>query len=119
MRFKIDENLPFEVATFFRTEGYEAHTVAEQGARGFIDPRISEMCRDAGEVLVTMDMDFANLRSYPPAAYPGFLVLRSRVQDKAAVVALLRNNIPVLQKLNLCGHLTIVSDEQARHFSGE
>ena len=32
MRFKIDENLPLEVAHLLREEGHEATTVAEQGS---------------------------------------------------------------------------------------
>jgi predicted nuclease of predicted toxin-antitoxin system len=34
MKFKIDENLPLELAEFLRNEGYDAITVIEQDLSG-------------------------------------------------------------------------------------
>jgi predicted nuclease of predicted toxin-antitoxin system len=51
MRFKIDENLPVEIAELFRAIGYDAMTVIEQELRGEDDALISEACLQEGRVL--------------------------------------------------------------------
>jgi len=57
MRFKIDENLPAEVAGDPRAWGYEAETVA-----GAADGRVVERARTEGRVLLTLDKGIANIR---------------------------------------------------------
>lgn len=45
MRFKIDENLPVELAGELRTAGHEAATVRDQGLAGSTDPNLSKICK--------------------------------------------------------------------------
>lgn len=66
MKFKIDENLPVEIAVLLRDAGYDATTVVDQGLGGSADPGIASVCRNEDRVLVTLDMDFADIRTYPP-----------------------------------------------------
>jgi hypothetical protein len=46
--------------------------------------------------LVTLDLDFANIRAYPPAEYPGIVVLRPNKREKRSVLALVHGNVHVL-----------------------
>jgi hypothetical protein len=48
-------------------------------------------------VLFTLDMDFADIRTYPPGAYIGIVVFRPLKPSRNSVLALLRQLIPVLQ----------------------
>ena len=64
MKFKIDENLPVEIAQLLTDEGYEAETVGDQGLGGTKDSILIEICREEGRVLVTLDTDFSNIRAY-------------------------------------------------------
>jgi predicted nuclease of predicted toxin-antitoxin system len=75
MKFKIDENLPVEVATALRGAGHDAFSVVDQGLRGQVDATIAEVCKREGRALVTLDLDFANVQAYPPAEYSGLIVL--------------------------------------------
>ncbi len=45
MRFKVDENLPPELAGLLRNEGHHALTVWDQGFRGRSDSDVAEACR--------------------------------------------------------------------------
>src|ERR1043166_2899974 len=72
MRFKVDENLPEELADFFRGRGWDCMTVDEQQLGGALDDRITEICDDEDRILVTLDLGFSNIRDYPPAAHPGY-----------------------------------------------
>ncbi len=73
MKFKVDENLPVEIAALLREAGHEAATVLDQKLGGNADPSIASVCRNEDRALVTLDMDFADIRSYPPNQYPGWL----------------------------------------------
>lgn len=68
MEFKIDENLPVGLIEELRVAGFEAATVAEQQLVGGSDLALS--CRSEGRILVTMDPDFADIRTYPPETIP-------------------------------------------------
>lgn len=64
MRFKVDENLPVELAQELRVAGYDSVTVAEQQLTGSTDPLLSEVCKTEGRVFVALDLDFADIRTY-------------------------------------------------------
>jgi len=66
MRFKIDENLHEDIAEALRTHGHDAQTVFDQGLRGHADPEIAEVARREWRAVVTLDLDFGNIREYPP-----------------------------------------------------
>jgi predicted nuclease of predicted toxin-antitoxin system len=42
MKFKVDENLPVEVAEAFQHAGYDATTVVQQGLAGQKDPIVPD-----------------------------------------------------------------------------
>ena len=76
MRFKLDENVPVELADLLRSNGHEVRTVPEEGLKGVGDARIADVCRWEQRALITFDLDFADVRSYPPEEHPGLVVLR-------------------------------------------
>ena len=82
MKFKFDENLPVELAEELRAAGYEAATVDDQRLVGAGDRQLSEVCKSEGRILVTLDLDFADIRTYPPEEHPGLIVLRLVRQDR-------------------------------------
>ena len=45
MRFKVDQNLPAEVADALRTAGHNAETVYEESLAGAPDPQVAEAAR--------------------------------------------------------------------------
>lgn len=98
MKFKIDENLPGEIAQMLRAARHEASTVADQGLVGAADQRLVEVCVREGRVLVTLDLDFSDIGTYPPRQYPGFIVLRVYRQDRAHVVEAFRQVLPLLSR---------------------
>ena len=114
MRFKVDENLPVEAAEMLRQSGHDAVTVLEQRLGGSGDAGPATLCQQEGRALVTLDMDFADIRAYPPADYPGTIVLRLGQQDKPQVLNVLARLIRVLHTEPLEGHLWIVEENRVR-----
>ena len=115
MKFKIDENLPAECAQIFRAEGFEAATVAEQMLSGADDGVLFERCRAEGRVLVTLDLDFANVQAYPPSSHSGIVVVRSNSQDKATLLSILKRTLPVLIQRSPERQLWIVEPDRIRY----
>jgi predicted nuclease of predicted toxin-antitoxin system len=66
VRFKLDENLPSELASLFREFGHDAVTVLDQGMGGTDDSDLASACAREQRVLVTLDKDFSDIRTYPP-----------------------------------------------------
>jgi predicted nuclease of predicted toxin-antitoxin system len=114
MKFKVDENLPQEAAEALRGAGYEASTVLEQQLGGAKDSDVASVCRVEGRVLVTLDTDFADIRTYPPSDYPGLIVMRLKQSDKPHVLEIMTRLLPLLKFEPLKGHLWIVEEERVR-----
>lgn len=52
MRFKLDENLPVELATLFSEAGHDAMTVGDQNLGGASDSELTAVCMAEGRALV-------------------------------------------------------------------
>jgi predicted nuclease of predicted toxin-antitoxin system len=114
MRFKLDENLPQDLADVLKAGGHDVHTVGAEGLAGAKDASILTACRNEGRAIITFDLDFADIRTYPPADYPGLIVLRLSSQAARHTVAVLSQAIRLLSTEPLSGHLWVVEDAQVR-----
>ena len=114
MRFKVDENLPIEVAEALQLAGHDAATVAEQHLAGSGDAQLAEFCQAESRILVTLDMDFSDIRNYPPTEFPGLIVLRLRQHDKPHVLDVLLRLVQVLHQEPIERHLWIVEENRIR-----
>ena len=114
MKFKIDENLPVEAADILRGSGHDVQTVLEQQLGGSTDSGLALLCQREGRALVTLDMDFADIRAYPPAEFAGLIVLRLARQDKPSVLNVLARVTEVLLSESLVGRLWIVDESRIR-----
>ena len=114
MRIKTDENLPAEAAATLRECGLDAETVWDESLVGSDDEGLAARVRSEGRVLLTLDLDFANIRAYPPDQYPGIIVLRLKSQDKASVVAYVSRIAAALEERSPDGELWIVEGDRIR-----
>jgi predicted nuclease of predicted toxin-antitoxin system len=114
MKFKIDENLPIEVAHFLQEAGYEAATVYGQNLVGEPDANIAAVCQAEERAIVTLDTDFADIRVYPPEEYFGIIVMRLKQQDKPHVLTIVNRWIKALPDESLARCLWIVDERQIR-----
>lgn len=118
MKFKTDENLPAEAADDLRQAGYDAMSVIEQKLSGQPDVRIAEVCKAEGRAVVTLDLDFSDIRMYPPNEYAGIIVLRPSVQTNKNTRRLISQVIALLLKESPAGRLWIVDEGQIRIRTG-
>jgi predicted nuclease of predicted toxin-antitoxin system len=114
MKFKIDENLPVEIAELLRVADHDAVTVHDQRRTGAADTQIIEICRQENRALVTLDLDFANVLVYPPGQFPGIIVLRVRRQDKLHVMSVFQMVVPLIGQQPIGQRLWIVEESRVR-----
>ena len=114
MKFKFDENLPSDLGALLRADGHDAHSVLDENLRGAADPSISKVCQDEERILITLDLDFANIKNYPPQDYPGIIVLRLARQDRDTVLAIIPRILTLLQTEPIAQRLWIVDDNRTR-----
>ena len=114
MLLKIDENLHPSVADLLRQHGHDAMTVYDQGLRGHADKDVADVCQREGRVIVTLDLDFSDIRTYPPENFPGIIVLRLIDQSRPAVIRVLQRIIPLFTMEQLGGCLWIVDETKVR-----
>jgi predicted nuclease of predicted toxin-antitoxin system len=114
MKFKIDENLPVEVAHLLQESGYDAVTVLAQQLGGKPDHNIAQICQQEERIIVTLDLDFADIRAYPPSDYAGLIVFRLSQQDKFHILDVCHRLLPVLEREAPQQQLWIVEDKRIR-----
>jgi len=76
VRFKVDENLPSDLVEVLREGGHDAASAHDEGLGGASDPRLLDAATSEGRVLMTFDLDFADVRAYPPGSHRGIVVFR-------------------------------------------
>jgi len=117
-RFKLDENLPSDVAALLCEAGHDACTVNDQGLGGASDGRVAEVCKLENRAIVTLDLDFSNIRAYPPEQFAGLIVLRVARQDANHIRSVVRSILPQLERESLVGCLWIVEESRLRIWRG-
>ncbi len=114
MKFKIDENLPVEIADLLKRAGYDALTVSDQNLSGITDPEIISICNSEERALISFDLGFANIQAYPPENLPGLIVVRLKSQDKRHVPEVFSQFISTLLDEPVAGNLWIVEENRIR-----
>ena len=76
MKLKLDENVHTDVAPALRALGHDVLTVHDQKLAGHPDADVARTVQEEQRVLVTFDLDFADIRRYPPTWFAGIVVLR-------------------------------------------
>jgi len=114
MLFKIDENLPVELADLLNREVHNEFTVNQQKMQGIGDYELISICKKGKRALITLDTDFIDIRRYPPREHYGIILLRSFNQSKVSSMRLMEKILPELKREKVIGSLWIVEDDKIR-----
>lgn len=114
MKLKVDENLPQDAVDILRRAGFEADSVWEEGLHGSPDDTIAEVCQREERIILTLDLDFANIVNHPPGKYPGIIVLRLQKTEKPALLAVVERLADALVEWTPKGQLWIVDEDRIR-----
>src|ERR1019366_1659322 len=114
MRAKLDENVPVEAAELLRAAGWTCDTVRDEGLGGAEDPKVAAAWRVEGRGLFTLDLDFSDIRTYPPHEYVGIVVFRPAEPNRRMVLQMLTRVLPVLAAQWVDHQLWIIEPDRVR-----
>src|SRR3989442_5815740 len=95
-RFLLDQNVDPAVADMLRKSGWSAQHVGEVGLLGQPDENILARAQRDDRILLTHDPDFLDDRAFPPHRNPGVIVLPGAQGNQRAILAALRDILPVV-----------------------
>jgi len=119
VKFKLDENLPELVRGALNELGHDAHTVAQEQLSGASDATVLQACIAEDRILITLDLDFSDIRAYAPGTYPGIWVLRPLKQTFQAIEVLVRAGIRLTAVERVNGQLWVIDEKRVRIRDGE
>ncbi|MGB2603953.1 MAG: DUF5615 family PIN-like protein [Candidatus Sulfotelmatobacter sp.] len=76
MRFKLDENLPRELADDLARLGHDADSVYSEGLAGADDATVLAAAGAAGRILMTLDKGIASVLRHPVHEHGGVVLFR-------------------------------------------
>ena len=114
MRFKVDENLPQEIADDLIKLGYDADTVSAERLAGAEDSDVVAAAKTASRILLTLDKGIASLHRYPINQHEGIVLFRPDSWGRGAVLAFVRSRFSTLLAMDLKGRLTVVGAARIR-----
>lgn len=114
LRFKLDENLPHKVEPALRDLGHDVETAISEGLAGAIDSDLLNACTAEDRILITLDLDFADIRVYPPQSHRGIWVLRPAEQTFDTILALALAGVRLSTVERTTGQLWVIDKKRVR-----
>jgi len=114
MKFKLDENLPQELADDLLRLGHDADTVHSEGISGAEDSEVVKAASSAARILMTLDKGVASLPQYPIDEHAGVVLFRPGSFGRGEVLSFVRLRLEILLQMELAGHLTVVGPSRIR-----
>lgn len=114
LRLKLDENLPRRIEPALRGLGHDIETALSEHLGGSPDPQILAACTRENRILVTLDLDFADIREYPPGSHQGIWVLRPPEQSFDTVLKLVLSAVKLADTERTAGQLWVIDERRVR-----
>jgi predicted nuclease of predicted toxin-antitoxin system len=76
MKLKLDENLSRHLKPVLTGLGHDVLTAADENLLSQPDAEIARAAKTEQRMLLTLDIEFADLRKYPPGSHPGVILFR-------------------------------------------
>jgi predicted nuclease of predicted toxin-antitoxin system len=114
MNFLIDECVYYATTQLLRTWKHDVLTAQEAGLAGKPDEDILAYAVQHERVLITIDMDFSNIRRFPPKSYAGIIVLKIRPRVTEKVHKVLQQVLRDVDEKQLNKTLVIIDQSKYR-----
>ena len=112
MKFKLDENLPLELADDLTRLGHDADTVFSEGLAGAEDATVVQAAQSSKRILMTLDKGIASLHQYPGQC--GVVLFRPDASGRQDVLLFIRSRLENLLQIDILGRLIVVGPTRIR-----
>jgi len=114
VKIKLDENMPAALNEALHLAGHDVTTVHDENLSGIEDPVILQEAAREARLLMTFDVGFGDIRSFPLGSHAGIIVFRLKDQRwvvlKEPVMRLISSGI--VHRLR--GGLAVVDEDRIR-----
>ena len=86
MRIKLDENFGVTVKNLFAKNGFDIMTVRDENLQGIFDGKLFEICKNEHRILITMDLDFSDIKRFNYKESSGIVIIRPPKGTKYNVI---------------------------------
>lgn len=114
MTILLDHCVPRRYARLLAAWGYKVELSTEYIAANAPDSEVISLAQQRDAVLLTVDLDFANILNYPPAGFGGIIVMRYRVEDESRLDSTLKIALEDLYRDDMRNTLVIVDATRYR-----
>ena len=114
MRFLADMGVGLRVVRHLRAVGHDAVHLADQGLQRLPDRDIFAKAGIEGRIVLTFDLDFADIAAAAGAALPSVLIFRLSNARSDSVIARLKAALDAAGPMLLSGAIVAVEDHRIR-----
>jgi predicted nuclease of predicted toxin-antitoxin system len=114
MSILLDQCVPRKYKYLLQSWGYAATLLNEHIAPDASDVDVIALAQTLDAVLLTVDLDFANILNYPPGNYAGVVVMRYEASNEDALGSTLQQVLTDLYRDPLRGVLVIIEPTRYR-----
>jgi predicted nuclease of predicted toxin-antitoxin system len=114
MKLKLDENLSRHLAEPLTTFGHDVATAAAEGLLSLPDTEVAAAAKRENRMLLTLDLEFGDLRKYPPGSHPGVVLFRPRSFGPLAVNRFVEGFVRTTDLGTLTGCVVVVEPSRVR-----
>jgi len=114
MKFLSDECVYNTTTQLLRNWGHDVVTAQEADLAGKPDEDILAYAVKHKRVLITIDMDFSNIRRFPPKSYIGIIVLKIRPRIAEKIYKVLEQVLRDVDGERLSKSLVIIDQSKYR-----
>jgi predicted nuclease of predicted toxin-antitoxin system len=114
MKLKLDENLSRHLKPTLVSLGHDVTTAGEEGLLSQPDRAVAKAASAEGRLLLTLDLEFADLRKYPPGSHPGVILFRPGTMGLRAVTRYVETFVRQTDLTPLAGCVVVVGPDRVR-----
>ena len=114
MKLKLDENLSRHLKPVLIGFGHDVLTAADENLLSRPDTEIASAAKKEKRMLLTLDIEFADLRKYPPGSHPGVILFRPLSLSPLSVNAFIADFIRRSELEKLAGCIAVVDPVHVR-----
>jgi predicted nuclease of predicted toxin-antitoxin system len=114
MKIKLDENISRHLKPYLQQTDHDVFTTADEGLLGKSDVEVGAAAKAEGMVLFTLDLEFADLRKFPPGTHPGIILFRPQSIGPLATNRFILNFVKETDLTPLSGCTVIVDPTRVR-----
>ena len=114
MKIKLDENISRHLKPVVSQKGHDAITVEDEGLLGKTDVEVGAVAKTEGRVPFTLDVEFSNLRKFPPGSHPGIVLFRPQSMGPLSVNRFITQFVENTDLASLYGCVVVVDPTRIR-----